>query len=254
MGVHSKDKRDIYYRLSKKEGYRARSAYKLKHIDETFNIFKNVFNVVDLCGAPGSWSQYVAKKDVKIIITIDIQEIEPLKDVIILQEDITTQNCIDNIKKHIEYADLVLCDGAPDITGIHDLDEYFQYQLVCNALKITLKICKKGSSFLAKIFRGKYTKYLVKWFKLYFKEIKVVKPISSRTSSIECFIYCVDLFNLDFKEFNDLFDENVEDFEVISCGVGPDPDYTEEIYESENVMRKPINPPYKNSIQFRKQQ
>lgn len=252
MGVNSKDKRDYYYRLSKKEGYRARSVYKLKNIDETFDIFKNVHYVVDLCGAPGSWSQYVVNKKIKKILTIDIQEIEPINNVIILQEDITTQKCLISIMNHIKHADMVLCDGAPDITGIHDVDEYFQYQLVCNALKITLKIGRIGTSFLAKIFRGKYTKFIVKWFKLYFKEVKVLKPISSRTSSIECFIYCLDLFNLEFKDFNDMNYKEAEDFDVIYCGNGPDSDYTKDCVYGENILRKPINPPYKSSIEFRK--
>jgi tRNA (cytidine32/guanosine34-2'-O)-methyltransferase len=57
MGKKAKDKRDIYYRKAKEEGYRARSAYKLLQIDECFNLFsEDVLKVVDLCAAPGSWS------------------------------------------------------------------------------------------------------------------------------------------------------------------------------------------------------
>ena len=59
MGKASKDKRDIYYRKAKEEGWRARSAFKLLQIDDSFDILKNVENVVDLCAAPGSWSQVV---------------------------------------------------------------------------------------------------------------------------------------------------------------------------------------------------
>ena len=62
MGRSSKDKRDVYYRLAKEEGWRARSAFKLMQIDEEFHIFKGVKKVVDLCAAPGSWSQVLAKK------------------------------------------------------------------------------------------------------------------------------------------------------------------------------------------------
>ena len=56
MGKHSKDKRDIYYRRAKEEGWRARSAYKLLHVDEEFDLFGGVTRAVDLCAAPGSWS------------------------------------------------------------------------------------------------------------------------------------------------------------------------------------------------------
>ena len=62
MGKSSKDKRDIYYRLAKEDGWRARSAFKLMQLDETFNLFENVSNAVDLCAAPGSWSQVLSSK------------------------------------------------------------------------------------------------------------------------------------------------------------------------------------------------
>ena len=62
MGKSSKDKRDIYYRKAKEEGWRARSAFKLLQIDDSFDIFRGVKNVVDLCAAPGSWSQVLSRK------------------------------------------------------------------------------------------------------------------------------------------------------------------------------------------------
>ena len=62
MGRSSKDKRDVYYRLAKEEGWRARSAFKLLQINDEFNIFSGVTKVVDLCAAPGSWSQVLSKK------------------------------------------------------------------------------------------------------------------------------------------------------------------------------------------------
>ena len=62
MGRSSKDKRDVYYRLAKEEGWRARSAFKLLQINDEFQIFNDVKRVVDLCAAPGSWSQVLSKK------------------------------------------------------------------------------------------------------------------------------------------------------------------------------------------------
>ena len=63
MGRSSKDKRDVYYRLAKEEGWRARSAFKLLHLDEEFSLFhEGIKRVVDLCAAPGSWSQVLTKK------------------------------------------------------------------------------------------------------------------------------------------------------------------------------------------------
>ena len=62
MGNRSKDRRDIYYRKAKEEGWRARSAYKLLHLDQTFDLFTNVTRAVDLCAAPGSWSQVLSRR------------------------------------------------------------------------------------------------------------------------------------------------------------------------------------------------
>ena len=95
MGRTSKDKRDIYYRRAKEEGWRARSAFKLLQIDESFNIFEGVNKVVDLCAAPGSWSQVLSRKLIKDeenktkIVAVDLQAMAPLPGVIQIQGDIT---------------------------------------------------------------------------------------------------------------------------------------------------------------------
>ncbi|KAM3723356.1 putative tRNA (cytidine(32)/guanosine(34)-2'-O)-methyltransferase [Dirofilaria immitis] len=126
MGKTSKDKRDIYYRLAKEEGWRARSAFKLMQIDGEFNIFEDVHRVVDLCAAPGSWSQVLSKKlyfaqdeekrkDIHIV-AVDLQPMSPLPGVIQLQGDITEVSTAEKIISYFEglTADLVVCDGAPD--------------------------------------------------------------------------------------------------------------------------------------------
>jgi tRNA (cytidine32/guanosine34-2'-O)-methyltransferase len=125
MGKSSKDKRDIYYRKAKEEGWRARSAFKLIQINEQFRIFEGVKRVVDLCAAPGSWSQVLSKQlrgegehvdvDVKIV-AVDIQQMAPLPGVIQIEGDITKTSTAQQIIGHFEgqHADLVVCDGAPD--------------------------------------------------------------------------------------------------------------------------------------------
>lgn len=121
MGKSSKDKRDIYYRLAKENGWRARSAYKLLQIDEQFNIFEGVTRAVDLCAAPGSWSQVLSQRlfgtDASAkIVAIDLQTMAPLPGVHQLQGDITKLETAQAIIKYFEgeTADLVVCDGAPD--------------------------------------------------------------------------------------------------------------------------------------------
>ncbi|XP_028065556.1 putative tRNA (cytidine(32)/guanosine(34)-2'-O)-methyltransferase isoform X2 [Camellia sinensis] len=103
MGKASRDKRDIYYRKAKEEGWRARSAFKLLQIDEEFSIFEGVKHVVDLCAAPGSWSQVLSRKlyllaklspnskesDLPLIVAIDLQPMALIEGVIQVQGDIT---------------------------------------------------------------------------------------------------------------------------------------------------------------------
>ncbi|EAS01639.3 ribosomal RNA large subunit methyltransferase (macronuclear) [Tetrahymena thermophila SB210] len=205
MGKFTKDKRDIYYRKAKEDCFRARSAYKLLQIDEVFGIFENAERVIDLCAAPGSWSQVVSKKltekglfkdsngeDVRII-SIDLQEMAPIDNVVQLQGDITKKETVDEILHKFKgnKANLVIDDGAPDVTGFHDIDQYLQSQLMVAALNICNETLKKGGHFVAKIFKGTDIKFLYSQFKLFFKSVYVVKPKSSRASSVENFLVCL---------------------------------------------------------------
>jgi tRNA (cytidine32/guanosine34-2'-O)-methyltransferase len=201
MGKSSKDKRDIYYRKAKEEGWRARSAFKLIQINEQFRIFEGVKRVVDLCAAPGSWSQVLSKQlrgegehvdvDVKIV-AVDIQQMAPLPGVIQIEGDITKTSTAQQIIGHFEgqHADLVVCDGAPDVTGLHDMDEYIQGQLLIAALNITTHVLKPGGTFVAKIFRGKDVSLLFSQLRIFFPSVVCSKPRSSRNSSIEAFVVC----------------------------------------------------------------
>ncbi|KAH0512631.1 Synaptotagmin-1 [Microtus ochrogaster] len=121
MGRTSKDKRDVYYRLAKENGWRARSAFKLLQLDEEFNLFQGVKRAVDLCAAPGSWSQVLSQKiggqSSGQVVAVDLQAMAPLPGVIQIQGDITQLSTAKEIIQHFEGcpADLVVCDGAPDV-------------------------------------------------------------------------------------------------------------------------------------------
>ena len=195
MGRTSKDKRDIYYRLAKEQGWRARSAFKLLQLDEKFSLFdEHVARVVDLCAAPGSWSQVLSKSlspDASIV-AIDLQLMAPLPGVTQLQGDITKLETAQQVIGHFEgeRADLVVCDGAPDVTGLHDMDEYVQGQLLLAALNITTHILRDGGTFVAKIFRGKDAYVLFAQLQVFFTDVYCAKPASSRNSSLESFVVC----------------------------------------------------------------
>lgn len=207
MGKTSKDKRDIYYRKAKEIGFRARSAFKLLQIDEDYTIFnEGVTRVVDLCAAPGSWSQVLSSKLYSTVdeandcmargeprvVSVDLQEMAAIPGVVCLVGDITSKATAEDIIRHFQgsLADLVVCDGAPDVTGLHDIDEYMQAQLLLAALNITTNTLRPGGSFVAKIFRGKDVSLLYSQLRCFFKEVTVAKPKSSRNSSIESFVVC----------------------------------------------------------------
>ncbi|KAL3421843.1 FtsJ-like methyltransferase [Phlyctema vagabunda] len=257
MGKSSKDKRDAYYRLAKEQGWRARSAFKLLQLDEEYDLFADVTRVVDLCAAPGSWSQvlsrvlikgekfgrtawedkqelqrqrmlkvyglptpdegnneptsqaespqYTPRKDVKIV-AIDLQPMSPLQGITTLRADITHPATVPLLlhaldpnyspsskSQHASHpVDLVLSDGAPDVTGLHDLDIYVQSQLLFAALNLALCVLKPGGKFVAKIFRGRNVDLLFAQLKIFFERVVVSKPRSSRASSVEAFIVCLN--------------------------------------------------------------
>lgn len=157
-----------------------------------------------MCAAPGSWSQVLAKRlnkrayqssdqdDNIEIIAVDIQTMAPIDGVTLIQGDITSNDTADKIIQHFKglKANLVICDGAPDVTGQHDLDEFIQSQLLLAALNITTFILEENGTFLAKIFRGKDISLMISQLRLFFEQVQVVKPKSSRASSIEAFVVC----------------------------------------------------------------
>jgi tRNA (cytidine32/guanosine34-2'-O)-methyltransferase len=207
MGKSSKDKRDIYYRKAKEDGWRARSAYKLLQLDDVFRILHDVRRVIDLCAAPGSWSQVLSRRlyvpaveagtpaeELPKIVAIDLQPMAPIEGVTLLQGDITARATSERVISYFDgnQADLVISDGAPDVTGLHDLDEYVQSQLILAALVIVTATLKLGGTFVAKIFRGRDIAILYAQLKVLFRDVAVVKPKSSRNSSIEAFVVCRD--------------------------------------------------------------
>nr|KAF6290642.1 FtsJ RNA 2'-O-methyltransferase 1 [Myotis myotis] len=197
MGRTSKDKRDVYYRLAKENGWRARSAFKLLQLNEEFRLFEGVTRAVDLCAAPGSWSQVLSQKigspqGSGHVVAVDLQAMAPLPGVLQIQGDITQLSTAEDIIRHFEGcpADLVVCDGAPDVTGLHEVDEYLQAQLLLAALNIAAHVLKPGGCFVAKIFRGRDVTLIYSQLHVFFSSVLCAKPRSSRKASSEAFAVC----------------------------------------------------------------
>ena len=191
----NKQRRDVYVRQSKVDGYRARSAYKLKEIDEKFKIFKGGISVIDIGAAPGSWSQYVAKV-VKSgrLVSIDLKEMEPIGNTVQIQGDFTEENIQDKIKSHAkDKIDVVMSDMAVNTTGIKNIDSIQTGELCKEAMFFAKDLSKDNGYFVSKIFMGGTFNEIVAEGKKYFKEVKVFKPKSSRKDSKESFIICSKL-------------------------------------------------------------
>lgn len=200
------------------------------------------------------------------IVAVDLQDMAPIEGVIQIKGDITKESTSRQIIElfHGEKADLIVCDGAPDVTGMHDVDEYVQAQLLLSAMNLTTYLLKEGGTFVAKIFRGKDTSLLYSQFKVFFPFVEIAKPKSSRNSSIESFIVCkgfkkpeeyqMDVFNPFFNE------EKNEEQELIGLnrvivpfvvcgdlsGYDADENYPdlEDSYKLIQPTQPPINPPY----------
>ena len=191
----NKQRRDIYVRKSKVDGYRARSVYKLIEINEKFKIFKGGMCVVDIGAAPGSWSQYVSKvvKSGKII-SIDLKEMKEIKNTIQIKGDFIEKDIQNQIKSYLNKgSDVVMSDMAVNTTGIKNIDSIQTGELCKEAMIFSKDVISEKGFFISKIFMGSTFNEIVALGKKIFKEVKVFKPKSSRKDSKESFIICKNL-------------------------------------------------------------
>jgi 23S rRNA (uridine2552-2'-O)-methyltransferase len=196
---------DTYVKLAKKEGYRARAAYKLQEIDETFRLIKPGDLVVDLGSAPGAWSQYARRRmSPKTatgggaaagalngrIIALDILPMEPVEGVLFLQGDFREDEVLQRLTLELQgsKADLVVSDMAPNLSGIESADSARIEHLVELAIEFSTMHLKPQGALVAKVFHGGGYDQLVKRFRETFELVKPFKPKASRDRSSETFL------------------------------------------------------------------
>ena len=188
----NRQKRDIYVRQSKIEGFRSRAVYKLQEIDKKFKIFNNGKSILDLGAAPGSWSQYIVKnfKNIKIA-SIDLQKFEKIENVFQIIGDFTEKNYKKQILNFFEgKIDIVLSDMAVNTTGNKNLDSIQTSELCLDAMHFSKDVLKNDGKFISKIFVGSTFNEIIAESKKIFKKSKVFKPSASRKESKESFIIC----------------------------------------------------------------
>ena len=191
----NKQKRDIYVRQSKIEGYRSRAVYKLQEIQEKYKIIKNGMSIVDLGAAPGSWSEYLSRKFKNMnILSIDLKQMEPIENTYQIKGDFTDNKNKTRILEYFnEKIDLVVSDMAVNTTGNKNLDSIVTGELSMEAMNFSIETLKNKGVFISKIFMGPSFNEIVELAKKNFKEFHVYKPPSSRKESKESFIICKNL-------------------------------------------------------------
>jgi 23S rRNA (uridine2552-2'-O)-methyltransferase len=195
---------DPYVKLAKKEGYRARAAYKLKEIDETFGLIKPGNLVVDLGSAPGAWSQYVRRKlspqgaamgDLNgTILAVDLLPMEPVEGVHFIQGDFTEADVLAQLQAIVgdRPVDVVVSDMAPNLSGIDSVDAARIAHLIELAVEFAQMHLKPQGALVVKVFHGSGYSQLVKLFKDSFKVVKPIKPKASRDKSSEQFLVGIE--------------------------------------------------------------
>ncbi|MGB4583418.1 MAG: RlmE family RNA methyltransferase [Rhodoferax sp.] len=201
---------DTYVKLAKKDGYRARAAYKLQEIDDTLHLIKPGQLVVDLGSAPGAWSQYVRRKlSPKSatgggaaagelngrIIALDLLPMEPIEGVLFIQGDIREDAVLAQLAGHMQgqRADLVISDMAPNLSGISSADAARIEHLIELALDFAQDHLKPEGALVAKVFHGGSYDALVQRFRETFVTVKRLKPKASRDKSSETFLIGMNL-------------------------------------------------------------
>ncbi|MFT7184353.1 MAG: 23S rRNA (uridine2552-2'-O)-methyltransferase [Oceanicoccus sp.] len=185
---------DEFFNRAKTEGYRARSAFKLKEIQTKFKLIKKGHTVVDLGAAPGSFMQVILRLvgSEGNVFGIDLQEIESfdVSNAHSLKADIYNKDqVIDALKQAgFEKIDVLTSDLAPKTTGIKDIDQGRSAELTDQALYIATQLLKPGGHFVGKVFEGADFQWLLRRVKRRFKKVSVFKPSSCRDRSFETYI------------------------------------------------------------------
>ena len=191
----NRQRRDIYVRKSKQEGFRSRAVYKLQEINDKHKILKNGSLVIDLGAAPGGWSQFVIEKYKNCkLVSIDLKEMDPIGNSHQIVGDFNEKSSKEEIINYFkENVDLVMSDMAVNTTGNKNLDSVVTGELCLEALRFAKDYLKENGSFLSKIFMGSTFNEILSEAKLTFKQINIYKPPSSRKESKESFIICKKL-------------------------------------------------------------
>ncbi len=180
--------KDNIYRKSVRDGYRARSAYKLIDINQRFNVIRKTDNVVDLGAAPGSWLQVLRTMTEGQLLGVDLNPIVPMENVITVTGDFTTPEIQEIVLERMPLVNVVVCDAAPHLSGAKAYDQARIMALNEDALRFAEKLLKQGGNFVMKSFQGTDFNELLELVKERFYSVRVIRSTATRRGSTECYI------------------------------------------------------------------
>jgi 23S rRNA (uridine2552-2'-O)-methyltransferase len=182
---------DPYVAQAKARGYRSRAAFKLIELDEKFHFLKSGARVLDLGAAPGGWSQIARARigPTGRVVAADILDIEPMAGVEVVKLDLTSLEALDRLRVAIGgEADVVLTDMAAPTTGDRTTDRVRTAALFEVALEVAEALLTPNGAFAGKIFQGGAAPELLSRLKKEFRQVRHVKPASSRAESVELYL------------------------------------------------------------------
>lgn len=177
---------DTFSRKAWKEGYKGRSVYKLKELNERYKLIRRNNRVLDLGCYPGSWIQYCNKINVGYILGVDVRDIKINGNYSFLKANVFDKEIFDKIKSFRSKFDVVLSDLAPITTGFSDSEK--SLDLARKAFEIAQSFLCRGGNFLCKVFQSNGLENFIMDLKKYFDFVKVTKPRSSKKRSSEIYI------------------------------------------------------------------
>ena len=187
-----KQHKDPFFRQSKIQGYRSRSAFKLIEMNKKFEFLKKNTFLLDLGSTPGGWSQVATQKITKgKILAVDIKSMESVNNVNFLKGDLFDDKIYEKICTYFDKKiDVVISDMAANTSGNKNLDSYKTGELCLKGMDLAQKILNQNGVFLSKLFMGSIFVEIHKKANKYFKKVVKYKPLSSKKESKEIYIYC----------------------------------------------------------------
>ena len=183
---------DPYVQKAKAQGLRSRAAFKLEEVDQRDRLLRAGAKVVDLGAAPGSWSEYAAKRvgSTGRVVAIDLLEVAPAPGVAIVRGDFLDPQAVAAVREAMggDPADVVLCDLAPNISGIASADQARAVELVHAAIDFCVENLRPEGAFLVKVFQGEAFTELLQRMKRTFEDVQTRKPAASRGESRETYL------------------------------------------------------------------